>query len=161
VLECSWDKLETFIETKSIDLDSIIKAHANYLNEITEKGFLSGVKQQALSDRLGVIFDCILEYKIVLDHLYNYASVESGRMFPSNEPSDLEKIRRIRLDHQKMEDDFTLQVLQFLDVLKSYHDEDLRSLSTRLDYNGFYSAFDETSQQQQQRQQQQQQQQHQ
>lgn len=99
----------------------------------------------ALAYRLGDIFDCVLKYKIVLDHLYNYAAAESGHRFPSNDPSELEKLRRIRLDHQAMEDHFTLQVLQFLDVLKSYHDEDLRSLSTRLDYNGFYSAFDETS----------------
>jgi gamma-tubulin complex component 3 len=103
-----------------------------------------------LANRLGDIFDCVLKYNVVLDHLYNYATVESGRMFPSNEPSDLEKIRRIRVGHQKMEDNFTSQVLQFLDVLKSYHDEDLRSLSTRLDYNDFYSAFDNTPSSQQQ-----------
>ncbi|OAD75106.1 hypothetical protein PHYBLDRAFT_96718, partial [Phycomyces blakesleeanus NRRL 1555(-)] len=40
VLECSWEKLASFIENKSIDLDSIIEAHSSYLDKITEKGFL-------------------------------------------------------------------------------------------------------------------------
>lgn len=145
MLECSWDKLETFIENKSVDLDSIIAAHAKYLQEITEKGFLSGPKEEALAGRLGSIFDCILKYNIILDHLYNYATNESIKRF-SRGVGDVEKINNIRKRHQEMEDDFTMQVLGFLDVLKSYHDEDLRSLSTRLDYNDFYAGFDESSQ---------------
>ncbi|KAI7906548.1 Spc98 family-domain-containing protein [Cokeromyces recurvatus] len=145
VLECSWDKLETFIGNKSIDLDSIIEAHTNYLNEITEKGFLSGLKQKELADRLNGIFDSVLEYKVVLDYLYNYATSESSKMFRSNIAKDADMISKIRRKHQEMEDGFTVQVLQFIDCLNSFHDEDLRSLSTRLDYNGFYSGFNETA----------------
>ncbi|KAI8641486.1 Spc98 family-domain-containing protein [Parasitella parasitica] len=144
VLECSWDKLETFIETKSVDLDSIIAAHAKYLQEITEKGFLSGPKEKALAGRLTSIFDCILKYSIVLDHLYKYATNESIKRL-SRGVGDVEKINAIRKRHQEIEDHFTMQVLGFLDVLKSYHDEDLRSLSTRLDYNDFYAGFNESS----------------
>lgn len=140
MLECSWDKLETFIECKCIDLDSIIAAHSNYLTEITEKGFLSGTKEEALSGRLGDIFDCILSYKVILDHLHDYATSESAkRMYGSSESGN--KINLIRRQHEETEDRFTMQVLQFLDILKSYHDEDLRSLSTRLDYNDYYSKF--------------------
>ncbi|KAI9480921.1 MAG: Spc98 family-domain-containing protein [Benjaminiella poitrasii] len=144
VLECSWDKLETFIENKSIDLDSIIEAHTNYLNEITEKGFLSGPKERELAGRLNEIFDSILKYKIVLDHLYSYATAESVKVFRSTTVKDEGRIRKIRKKHQEMEDGFTVQVLQFIDRLNSFQDEDLRSLSTRLDYNGFYSGFRET-----------------
>lgn len=117
MLECSWKKLETFIETKSIDLDSIIDAHAKYLSEITEKGFLSGYKGEALASRLSSIFDSILKYSQLL-----------GR-----HRKDMSK------RHKEIQDHFTLQVLEFLRLLDSYHDEDLRSLSTRLDYNDFYS----------------------
>ncbi|KAL0136957.1 Spc98 family-domain-containing protein [Mucor lusitanicus] len=145
VLECSWDKLETFIEHKSVDLDSIIDAHNNYLREITEKGFLTGPKQEALAGKLGSIFECILQYNIVLEYLYKYATQESLRR-SSRGLSDAEKMSKIRKRHEDMEDQFTMQVLGFLDVLKSYHDEDLRSLSTRLDYNDFYTKFNESSQ---------------
>lgn len=66
MLECSWEKLADDIENKSIDLDAVIEAHARYLNQITEKGFLSGAKNQALSMHLTAIFDTILDYKTIL-----------------------------------------------------------------------------------------------
>ncbi|KAI8087029.1 Spc98 family-domain-containing protein [Gilbertella persicaria] len=137
VLECSWDKLATFIETKSIDLDSIMAAHTRYLQDITEKGFLSGLKQKALASQLNDIFDCILKYKVVLDRFHSYVT---GKGLGEQ---DADKIKALRQQHQALEDYFTMHVLQFLDMLKSCQDEDLRSLSTRLDYNGFYSVFDE------------------
>ncbi|CAO3681202.1 unnamed protein product [Rhizopus stolonifer] len=127
VLECSWEKLENAIEKECIDLDSIIESHNNYLDEITEKGFLSGVKEKVLAECLSELFDCILNYKVVLDHLY--------------EQNDSEQLAETRRHHQEIGNTFTAQVLQFLDVLKSYHDEDLRSLSTRLDYNSFYFSL--------------------
>ncbi|KAI9273637.1 gamma-tubulin complex component protein [Sporodiniella umbellata] len=124
VLECSWKKLENAIESDCIDLDSIIESHNDYLNRITEKGFLSGVQETVLADRLNELFDCILDYKTTLDHLY-------GR-------SENEKLAETRRHHQEIETLFTSHVFEFLSILKSYHDEDLRSLSTRLDYNSFY-----------------------
>ncbi|EIE76966.1 hypothetical protein RO3G_01670 [Rhizopus delemar RA 99-880] len=141
VLECSWKKLENDIEKCSIDLDSIIKAHTNYLREITEKGFLSGLKEKALAERLDDLFSCILNYKAVLDHLHGYASSELVKRHSQHALEDnQERLEKIRRHHQEIEGAFTTQVLQFLDILKSYHDEDLRSLSIRLDYNDFYSS---------------------
>ncbi|KAI8150176.1 Spc98 family-domain-containing protein [Fennellomyces sp. T-0311] len=131
VLECSWEKLADYINNKSIDLDSIIEAHTQYLTEITEKGFLSGAKNQALSMHLGSLFETILAYKSVLDNLHT---------FGSSSQQDAEKLKKIRAKHTDMEKKFQSQVLEFLDVLGSYHDEDLRSLLTRLNYNGYYSA---------------------
>ncbi|KAG1151790.1 hypothetical protein G6F37_003138 [Rhizopus arrhizus] len=139
VLECSWEKLENDIEHRCIDLDSIIESHTNYLNEITEKGFLSGLKEKMLAERLNEIFDCILQYKIMLDRLYEHACQEAARQSDdANTSEEGESLNKIRRDHEDIEGAFTMQVLQFLDMLKSYHDEDLRSLSTRLDYNNFY-----------------------
>ncbi|KAI9270462.1 Spc98 family-domain-containing protein [Phascolomyces articulosus] len=131
VLECSWEKLDDYINNKCIDLDSIIEAHSQYLSEITQKGFLSGVKNQALSMRLNSLFEIILTYKSVLDNLY---------AFGSSSHRDLEKLKRIRTKHKDMEKKFQTQVLEFVDVLASYHDEDLRSLLTRLNYSGYYSS---------------------
>ncbi|KAI9495284.1 Spc98 family-domain-containing protein [Zychaea mexicana] len=131
VLECSWEKLDDHINNKCIDLDSIIEAHSQYLSEITEKGFLNGAKNRALSMRLGSLFETILAYKSILDNLY---------LFGSSSFRDSEKLLRIRNKHKDMEKKFQTQVLEFLDVLASYHDEDLRSLLTRLNYNGYYSS---------------------
>ncbi|KAI8333505.1 Spc98 family-domain-containing protein [Choanephora cucurbitarum] len=146
VLECSWDKLETFIETKSIDLDSIIVAHGNYLQEITEKGFLSSLKHKALASQLNDILNAILKYKNVLDRFLHYVTTESAKAFPIGTSEDVEKVNKLRQQHHEIEDYFTMHVLEFLKMLKSYPDEDLRSLWTRLDYNGFYSTFHEALQ---------------
>lgn len=136
--------METLIENKCIDLNSVIEAHLNYLSEITEKGFLSGTKEIALSGRLNDIFDSILRYKVALDHLHDYATSESTKQIYGKAGSS-DKIDLIRRHLQEKEDDFTIQVLEFLKIINSYHDEDLRSLSTRLDYNAYYSSFQITS----------------
>ncbi|CAO3611650.1 unnamed protein product [Cunninghamella echinulata] len=70
VLECSWEKLETKFNSKSIDLDSIIEAHSQYLSEIAYKGFLTSAKNQPLSHRLNSIFDVVLTYKSILVMAY-------------------------------------------------------------------------------------------
>lgn len=99
VLECSWEKLADDIENKSIDLDAVIEAHARYLNQITEKGFLSGAKNQALSMHLTAIFDTILDYKTILDHLHAFGSSEMTRS--SRDMGKLDKIRGKRTDTEK------------------------------------------------------------
>jgi gamma-tubulin complex component 3 len=67
VLECSWEKLESRINTKTIDLDAVIEAHAHYLYEIAHKGFLAGLKgAPPLSMQLNAIFDVILAYNTIL-----------------------------------------------------------------------------------------------
>ncbi|CAO3698975.1 unnamed protein product [Rhizopus stolonifer] len=141
VLECSWEKLENDIENHSIDLDSIIKSHTQYLKAIIEKGFLSGRKKNVLAYQLNYLFDCILKYKIVLDHLCIYADKETASKHNryALDGGNRDRLDKIRRQHQEIQSAFTAQVLQFLDALRSYHDEDLRSLSTRLDYNNFYS----------------------
>lgn len=122
-------------------MDSIIEAHAKYLSEITEKAFLSGQKQKALHHRVQSLFGCILKYNTILDHLHGYASTEEARRLGNHRTLDTDKLQNIRKRQKETEDDFTSKILQFLEILKSFHDEDLRSLSTRLDYNGYYSEY--------------------
>ncbi|KAI8983447.1 Spc98 family-domain-containing protein [Pilobolus umbonatus] len=140
VLECSWDKLETCIENKCIDLDGVIQAHSNYLAEITEKGFLKDGKQANLSKSLNHLFDGILEYKSKLDGLYSYAHDRSFREANGILDDEDQKMKEMRKEHEEMSSKFNADIEEFLNMLKSYHDEDLRSLSTRLDYNDFYSS---------------------
>ncbi|KAI9022722.1 Spc98 family-domain-containing protein [Phycomyces nitens] len=129
VLECSWEKLASFIENKSIDLDSIIEAHSSYLNKITEKGFLDEGKNQAI--------------KRESDRLHTFATSKGNQREANLQltPRDLEKSQKIRTRCDELEDKFKVKTLEFLETLASYHDEDLRSLSTRLDYNNYYSSL--------------------
>ncbi|ORX55582.1 hypothetical protein DM01DRAFT_1334976 [Hesseltinella vesiculosa] len=76
VLESSWENMHRNIHTKSKDLDDVISAHSQYLQDITQKGFLSSGKHQPLSIELDAIFDVILTYKTVLDMLYNYGTAQ-------------------------------------------------------------------------------------
>ncbi|KAL0083468.1 Spc98 family-domain-containing protein, partial [Phycomyces blakesleeanus] len=143
VLECSWEKLASFIENKSIDLDSIIEAHSSYLDKITEKGFLDGGKNQTLSIHLNTIFDIVLSYKSALDRLHTFATskgTQRGSAVLQLTPRDMEKSQKIRARCDELEEKFKVKTLEFLETLASYHDEDLRSLSTRLDYNNYYSS---------------------
>lgn len=46
MIECSWDELETDINKKSGDLDSLIDAHNKYLTNVTTKCFLGTSNNQ-------------------------------------------------------------------------------------------------------------------
>ncbi|KAI7867946.1 Spc98 family-domain-containing protein [Spinellus fusiger] len=144
VLECSWENLSSFIENKSIDLDSIIEAHSSYLGEILDKGFLSDAKIEKLAAPLNIIFDIVLGYESSLDRLYLFISsksVQGELMAPQGLPqSSKQVLQEVRGQCAKAEGDFKKNVLEFLVMLGSYHDEDLRSLSTRLNYNNYYSS---------------------
>ncbi|ORZ25249.1 gamma-tubulin complex component protein [Absidia repens] len=94
VLECAWEKLETRINTKSIDLDSVIEAHAQYLSDIAYRGFLTSPKHEPLFKQLNTIFDVVLSYKTILDHLFNYGTSELSRKPTSTDDTD--KLIKIR-----------------------------------------------------------------
>ncbi|SAM07681.1 hypothetical protein [Absidia glauca] len=93
VLECSWEKLESRINTKTIDLDAVIEAHAHYLYEIAHKGFLAGLKgAPPLSMQLNAIFDVILAYNTILDLLHGYGTSELTK----RATQDGDKLTKIR-----------------------------------------------------------------
>src|SRR5262245_10913741 len=66
VVECSWDELVRTIDKKSGDLDSLIEAHNQYLNDITTKGFLGTGNNQSYLSRVLKLINIILQYKNVL-----------------------------------------------------------------------------------------------
>ncbi|KAI8344273.1 Spc98 family-domain-containing protein [Chlamydoabsidia padenii] len=110
VLEYSWEKLETRINTKSIDLDAVIEAHAQYLYDIAHKGFLTGLKAPPLSMQLNSIFDVILTYKTILDLLHGYATSELTKRLPH----DTEKLTKLRSRLNGVSSHFKSLVQEFL-----------------------------------------------
>ena len=69
VLEVSWKDLMDFLNRSTDkDLDQLIRAHNQYLNDVTTKSLLSS--EQGLSRKLSGILDVILEFQSVYERLY-------------------------------------------------------------------------------------------
>ncbi|KAH8556990.1 Spc98 family-domain-containing protein [Umbelopsis sp. PMI_123] len=146
VLECSWKELSDFIENKCIDLDSLIDAHSRYLTDITTKGFLNGSRNQNMLLRLFKILDTALQYRTSLDQLIALADYEFIRRDANRQSGvDTSKLAKIRMRLTSSAESFQRETLDLLATLSSYQDDDLRSLSTRLDYNDFYGRSTATS----------------
>ncbi|CAG8462995.1 6398_t:CDS:10 [Paraglomus occultum] len=148
VVGCSWDVLETDINKKSGDLDSLIEMHNRYLNDITTKGFLRTSDQDYLPSVLKII-GFILQYKNVLDELYNFVVKELMRREHSNiQPSRKGKSEReareaflpIQRKLGEVASSFKGELVNLLAELANHKDTDFRFLSVRLDFNEFYSA---------------------
>lgn len=104
-----------------MDLDAIIEAHLLYLREITEKGFLDGGKNQALSERLNAMFDTILKYKIILDHLYAYITKPSEPGAKSNATGSAERLQKIRSRHSEIENKFEASSMYCFSLVSITH----------------------------------------
>ncbi|KAF9360428.1 Gamma-tubulin complex component 3 [Mortierella sp. AD094] len=163
VLECSWDELLKAIYNNATDLDSLIQAHAKYLNDITSKGLLAPSHELDMMPRLQDLLGTILNYKIAQDNLYNYALAEIERRERLAQTAD----RRTRLGQWGLTDQdetldripdeqfeelvpgllrtlnkysvqFKRELSDLLITLSAAGDSDLRFLSFRLDFNEFY-----------------------
>jgi len=109
------------------------------------------------------IFEAILQYKLALDRLTVFALAEverrekltrdaekrtkSGQWGLTEDDGDIDRLPegefedrlpKIRSRLQETSTRFKEEVHGLLAVLSSYQDEDLRSLSTRLNYNEYY-----------------------
>jgi len=66
VIECSWKVLTDFLQKKEGDLDSLIEAHRNYLDRMTQKILLRNSKpgkEELLLRQLAEIFNTILQFR--------------------------------------------------------------------------------------------------
>ncbi|KAI8061728.1 gamma-tubulin complex component protein [Gongronella butleri] len=118
VLESSWEKLYSSIHGNSMDLDAVIAAHHQYLQDITQKGFLAAAGQhQPLSIELDSIFDIILTYKTILDMLYGYgtAQLAAQNKGSSRFADQKDKLVIIRGKLEDVTEKFKVQTQQFLD----------------------------------------------
>ncbi|ORY04589.1 hypothetical protein K493DRAFT_333842 [Basidiobolus meristosporus CBS 931.73] len=145
VLECSWDELQQFVQKKSGDLDSLINAHYAYLNRIMNRLFLES-SQSAMLRLLNQIFETMLQFRLVQDKLYRYTqtTLDPGRstLNLSDDDSDLaledEELLPIRAELFEVSHIFKEQISSLIENLSNRHDEYLKSLRLRLDFNEFY-----------------------
>eukprot|EP00051_Salpingoeca_urceolata_P028327 m.486294 g.486294 ORF g.486294 m.486294 type:complete len:857 (+) comp24292_c0_seq1:160-2730(+) len=162
VLECAWDTLVRRLR-KAGDLDHVIAAHNEFLLEVKDGALLSQ-SSTALLSQLRSIFDLVISYKMHQDAIYGAAATELERRshyehrargrseqggwgvddetavqhtlgearFEQEIVPDLEA--RLRTDSRTYRD----MVANFLVMLTQQENQDLRFLSTRLDFNEHY-----------------------
>lgn len=170
VLECSWDELVTKVK-EAEDLDYIIAAHQVFLDSIISKCLLDEQSRSILT-QLRTIFDLIIDFQIAQENFYQEASDElmarqhfektqekrtkEGDWGVTQTEEDDERVRRIefmkniipstRAKLIVLSQSYQDMVQQFLVMVTSHQDVNLRFLSFRLDFNEHYKAKEPTLQ---------------
>lgn len=161
VLECSWEELTQQLKHSVHDFDQLIAAHAEYLNKIVEKSLLSS---EALLQILNNTLDVILRFCSTQELLY-FASLEEATKRAKKQQllrqRELEGRWGIDEDEENYsENPLETSVYQFptelqtqlITIAKEYeatlqsftlalskqHDENLKFLIARSDFNEFY-----------------------
>jgi gamma-tubulin complex component 3 len=89
VIESSWDELQKRIRNENCTLDDIIKAHTNFLNDITHKGLLGpkrqhpGINESDRASYLSQLSDMLkfmLAYRDSVDGLYSWSVSDFTRL---------------------------------------------------------------------------------
>ncbi|KAF9584274.1 Gamma-tubulin complex component 3 [Lunasporangiospora selenospora] len=163
VLECSWAKLLKTIQKEKNDLDSVIEAHQRYLSDVTSKGLLQVSHDENLMSRMLEILATILDYKVAQDNLYDFALEEIERRRMKQREADMrtrmgrwgltdaddaldkipdEQFKNVVTPLLEIVNEYSIQfkreVYELLTTLAADGDSELKSLSTRLDFNKFY-----------------------
>lgn len=161
VLECCWAVLQKKIEAAE-DIDQLIEAQRQFFKEVTVRLMFG---EQVLTTQLCAIYDTIINFEAVVNRLLSQAEVERLRRERfdaekiaaaiasdsiSSEPNDREEfeLRRrfeqitlgdFKIKLQSLSGTYETMVHKYLLLLADQCDTELRSLSVRLDYNGYYS----------------------
>ena len=149
---------------KDCDLDQLIRAHNQYLNDITSKILLThDQSHESLNSLIMKIFQSILlfeeQFKKFLvfasnlkksldkEKLKNYAnqcikSKESNSISAHSvmTQGQLKSLDLIRKEMESIHHTFHQELSNLIDCLSTHGDQNLRLLSVRFDFNEFYSV---------------------
>lgn len=79
VIESSWNELQAALQKPESTLDDLIKAHGDYLLNITRKGLLGSGQKEDFMGQLHELLKCMLAYKDAVDGLYSFCVAEFTR----------------------------------------------------------------------------------
>jgi gamma-tubulin complex component 3 len=168
VLEYSWDELVKDMK-QATDLDVLIAAHSKYLNYINEKLFLTSSTEPIQKD-LKNLLEVILRFCRIQDHIYVTALDQSTKknkrdqskyekemqekwgIEPETDNSREEKKEKYQLSPEiktqlsALTDDYNSLFKSFTGLLSKNDDENLRFLTFRFDFNGYYEKRERKSQ---------------
>ncbi|ELU14115.1 hypothetical protein CAPTEDRAFT_224608 [Capitella teleta] len=164
VLECAWDELLQKV-TEATDLDHIISAHQEFLDNINTRSLLDTQSSKILT-QLRTIFDLIIKFEKIQEGLYLAATdeleareryqknlkrqEEMGEWGVTGDEEEEEEQRKqefinafiptTRSQLRLLAESYQNMVQQFLVMLMGIPDINLRFLSVRLDFNEHYKA---------------------
>ncbi|XP_071991684.1 gamma-tubulin complex component 3 isoform X1 [Engystomops pustulosus] len=163
VLECSWDEMWNKVQ-QAQDLDHIIAAHEVFLDTIISRCLLDS-ESRTLLNQLRAVFDQIIEFQNAEEAMYRAALEELQRRLQfeerkkqresegewgvtaEEEEEENKRVSEFQESIPKMRSQLRILthfyqgiVQQFLVLLTTSTDENLRFLSFRLDFNEHYKA---------------------
>lgn len=161
VLEYSWQELVKEMKQAS-DLDVVIGAHSKYLSYITDKLLLTSFSENLQKD-LKNLLEVILRFCRIQDHIYITALENASRKSNSEAaqygselrdkfgldeeeqqeeeetpPVDYRLSPEIKQQLEMIAEDYSSLFKSFTNQLSKRDDENLRFLTFRFDFNGYY-----------------------
>lgn len=156
VIEMAWDELNNKIQNGELSVDELIAVHQEYLRKITYKGLLGG--GDLLIGELHDILKTILAFGITTEGLHDLTKrlrvSETTTPGLSNSVLDeatssnsalAKRAKKISHTIQELKHKFEQSVRLLVTALDKEEDGEMRFLSVRLDFNGFYSRLNDLS----------------
>jgi len=155
VLECDWHVFQRGLSKEGANLDAVIALHETFLEKVLRKSFLID-EYGALLEKFSAMLDVVFDFHRVCDSLLDAAMAHAELNDPVNTnkgnvtalaKETREKKRAVVLAQLEsvldskltsVLDDYRSSLRQFLGFLIDQSDDELRSLSLRLDFSGYY-----------------------
>ena len=162
VMECSWAELTKRLD-RSENLDEVIDAHEEFLNNVIRRALLSDNTKELLT-QLRAIYDRVVEFDALQSRLYSEAmsmaesrknqeamsKARGKRASQMVDEDDLERQRAFAMETMpKLETNLKIVSQSYQDMVRTFllqltvsQDQSLQCLSFRLDFNTHYKRKD-------------------
>ncbi|KAK5581279.1 hypothetical protein RB653_001310 [Dictyostelium firmibasis] len=141
VLECSWKNLEKFIYQEATDLDQLIDAHHQYLQDICTKMFLSN--SESCYECFKKLCSIIIKFTLLQTKLINLSiAIQNEKNFNETHQAQVNKeFNSFRNHLNNLYQEYTTSFYKFQsEILKVKVNQDLNPISLQymLDFNEYY-----------------------
>ncbi|EAL65442.1 spindle pole body component 98 [Dictyostelium discoideum AX4] len=141
VLECSWKNLEKFIDQEATDLDQLIEAHHQYLQDICNKMFLSN--SDSCYECFKKLLSIIIKFTLLQTKLINLSiAIQNEKNFNETHQAQVNKeFNSFRNHLNNLYQEYTTSFYKFQsEILKVKVNQDLNPISLQymLDFNEYY-----------------------
>ncbi|KAN0047476.1 hypothetical protein ACTA71_001858 [Dictyostelium dimigraforme] len=141
VLECSWKNLEKFIYQEATDLDQLIEAHHQYLQDICNKMFLSN--SESCYECFKKLLSIIIKFTLLQTKLINLSiAIQNEKNFNETHQAQVNKeFNSFRNHLNNLYQEYTTSFYKFQsEILKVKVNQDLNPISLQymLDFNEYY-----------------------
>lgn len=150
VIEMAWGELINKIQNGELSVDELISVHKEYLQKITYKGLLGG--GDLLMGELHDVLKTVLAFGITTEGLHDVSerlraaeAANDGEILSQNSAELSKRAKKIDYTIRELRVKFEQSVKRLVTALDKEEDSEMRFLSVRLDFNGFYSRLNPIS----------------